>query len=74
LSNYDKLANDTCWRQLILANWGRANRYWNQMKMENVALVGSDGEVGGSLRSRRSAVGARLAPLTLPVARSLHQQ
>jgi hypothetical protein len=44
LAEYNKLANDTCWRQLILADWGRANRYWDQMKTENVALSTTEGD------------------------------
>ncbi|SRR6266540_417734 len=35
---YDKIANDACWRQLILADWGRVNRYWTATAQEN--LVG----------------------------------
>jgi hypothetical protein len=44
VAEYNKLANDMCWRQLILADWGRANRYWDQMKAENVALSTTEGD------------------------------
>jgi hypothetical protein len=35
---YTKLTGDVCWRQLILADWGRLNRYWVATAQEN--LVG----------------------------------
>jgi hypothetical protein len=33
---YDKIANDMCWRQLILSDWGRVNRYWVASDMEKL--------------------------------------
>jgi hypothetical protein len=29
-SEYEKVAGDECWRKLVLATWGKLNRYWEE--------------------------------------------
>jgi hypothetical protein len=42
-SEYDKIAGDACWRQLILAVWGRVNRYWYESTRDkDVKLVSTE--------------------------------
>ncbi len=41
-TEYDKIANDPCWRQLILAVWGRVNRYWFESTRENLTKIVSN--------------------------------
>jgi hypothetical protein len=31
-AEYDKLGKDECWRKLVLADWGKLNRYWDASK------------------------------------------
>lgn len=40
---YDKVAGDQCWRQLILSVWGRVNRYWYETTKDNDSKL-VDGE------------------------------
>jgi hypothetical protein len=35
-ADYDKLANDPCWRRLVLSTWGKINRYWAELAKENI--------------------------------------
>jgi hypothetical protein len=41
-TEYDKIAGDPCWRQLILADWGRVNRYWYEQTRENLTKLSTD--------------------------------
>jgi hypothetical protein len=41
-TEYDKVAGDMCWRQLILAVWGRVNRYWYESTKDNDIKLVSD--------------------------------
>jgi hypothetical protein len=41
-TEYDKVAGDQCWRQLILAVWGRVNRYWYEQTRENLTKLSTD--------------------------------
>jgi hypothetical protein len=41
-AEYDKLVNDTCWRKMVLANWGRSNRYWVETTKENLTGLWDD--------------------------------
>ena len=36
-ADYDRLANDPCWRRLVLSTWGKINRYWAELAKENIA-------------------------------------
>ena len=47
---YDKLVNDTCWRQVILATWGRSERYL----VETQGLPGLGGEDDALLHELRN--------------------
>jgi hypothetical protein len=35
-AEYDKIAGDACWRQLMLANWGRMARRWDEIAKANM--------------------------------------
>jgi hypothetical protein len=35
-TEYDHIANDTCWRQALLSQWGRVVRYWDETNKANV--------------------------------------
>ena len=35
-AEYNKVAGDTCWRQLMLANWGRMARRWDEIRKANM--------------------------------------
>jgi hypothetical protein len=41
-TEYDKIAGDPCWRQLILAVWGRVNRYWYESTRDKDVKLVSD--------------------------------
>jgi hypothetical protein len=38
-TEYNKLAGDTCWRQLILADWGRTHRRWDELRKANMTAL-----------------------------------
>jgi hypothetical protein len=33
---YNKVAGDTCWRQLVLSDWGRMFRRWDEIRKANM--------------------------------------
>ncbi len=35
-TEYDKVAGDACWRQLMLADWGRMYRRWDEIRKANM--------------------------------------
>jgi hypothetical protein len=35
-AEYNKIAGDACWRQLMLANWGRMARRWDEIRKANM--------------------------------------
>ena len=41
-ADYDKLANDPCWRRLVLSTWGKINRYWAELAKENITKFQTD--------------------------------
>lgn len=41
-AEYDKLTGDTCWRQLMLADWGRMVRRWDEIKKANMTEFAID--------------------------------
>jgi hypothetical protein len=41
-AEYPKLGEDPCWRRLVLADWGKVNRYWDESRKQGLNKLESD--------------------------------